>query len=141
MWKPRPSLQPMVEMNITNLIDVVFAILVVFMITAPLMTQGIKVDLPKAKAKSMDERKSISITITKEREIVIDDLPTDYRHFRMDFRKAWSGDPEQVVIVNSDEKVPYGYVMTVVGAVQDEGVTKLGFLTDPTQPARKLRSK
>jgi len=129
----------MVDINIANLIDIMFSILVVFMITAPLMTQGVKVDLPKTKAKSLDERKSITITITKEREIIIDEEPTDTRQFKRDFRKIWSGDPEQAVIVNSDQKVPYGYVMILVAALQEEGVTKLGFLTDPTPVGRKTR--
>lgn len=139
MFKRRPSRDPSPEINIANLIDIVFCILIVFMVSAPLMTQGIKVDLPKAKAKSLDEKKTIHITITKDREIVIDDNPSSPLTFAKDFRRIWTGDPDQVVIVNSDEKVPYGFVMKIVGFVQNEGAQKLGFLTDPNSPLPKTR--
>ncbi|MBF0432034.1 MAG: biopolymer transporter ExbD [Fibrobacteria bacterium] len=130
--KRRTSLDLSPDLNITNIIDVIFAILVVFMITAPLMSQGIKVDLPKAQAASLDEKKSINITITKEREIVIDELPSDQRSFRSDFRRVWTGNPETVVVINADTKVPYGFVMQLVAETQKEGAKRLGFLTDPS---------
>ncbi len=128
------------EINMTNMIDVIFSILVVFMITTPLMNQGVKVDLPKAQAKSMDQEKYISITITKDREILInDEIATSSQSFRKDFREVWKGDPETVVVVNSDRKVPYGIVVKLVADAQAEGAVRLGFLTDPTHSRRRGR--
>ena len=139
MKRRRSSLGLNPELNMTNMIDIIFSILVVFMITAPLMSQGVKVDLPKAQAASMDEKKSINVTITKEREIIIDETPTDPSSFRKDFRAVWTGDPQTVVIVNSDQKVPYGFVMEIVAQAQQEGAKRLGFLTDPSSSAIDMK--
>ena len=128
----RESIRLAPELNLTNLIDIVFAILVVFMITAPLMSQGVKVDLPKAKASSLEEKKAIQVTVTREREILINDLPSDAKHFEKDFRNIWTGDAEMAIVVNSDQNVPYGFVMELVAAIQRQGGKRLGFLTDPT---------
>lgn len=133
----RDSLRPNPELNLVNLIDVLFAILIVFMITAPLMSQGVKVELPKAQAASLEEKKSIQVTVTKEREILINETPSDPRGFEKDFRQAWTGDEETAIIINSDQSIPYGFVMELVAAVQRQGGKRLGFLTDPTVQARE----
>lgn len=135
----RDSLRPNPELNLVNLIDVLFAILIVFMITAPLMSQGVKVELPKAQAASLEEKKAVQITVTREREILINETPSDSRSFEKDFRQVWTGDEETAVIINSDQSVPYGFVMELVAAVQRQGGKRLGFLTDPTTMAKKSR--
>ncbi|HKP95042.1 MAG TPA: biopolymer transporter ExbD [Fibrobacteria bacterium] len=130
----RESLRPNPELNLVNLIDVLFAILIVFMITAPLMSQGVKVELPKAQAASLEEKKAVQVTVTKEREILINEMPSDQSSFEKDFRNAWTGDDETAIIINSDQTVPYGFVMELVAAVQRQGGKRLGFLTDPGAP-------
>jgi len=117
------------DMNLTNLIDVVFAILIVFMICAPLMSQGVKVELPKAAAPTMEEDKLLKISITKGREVFIADMKVEVRDFTKVFNSLW--DKKSAVVINADENVNYGLVMKVVTAVQAAGVTKLGFLTLP----------
>jgi biopolymer transport protein ExbD/biopolymer transport protein TolR len=135
----RESLKLNAELNIINLVDVIFAILVVFMITAPLMSQGVKVELPKAQAASLEEKKAVEVTITKEREILINELPSDLQGFEKDFRAVFTGDEETAIIINSDQTVPYGIVMEVVAAVHRQGGKRLGFLTDPSTPKKKKR--
>ena len=130
--RKRESLKVNADLNLINLIDVIFAILVVFMITAPLMSQGVKVELPKAQAGSLEEKKAIEVTITKEREILVNETASDIRNFEKDFRAVFTGDPETAIIVNCDQAVPYGFVMQVVSAIQRQGGKRLGFLTDPT---------
>jgi len=115
------------EMNLTNLIDVVFAILIVFMISAPLMSQGIKVDLPEADAPTMEQEKLLKISITKAGEVFIADMPVELKNFNSVFQSMW--DKKSPVVVNADETVDYGKVMKVVSAIQAAGVSKLGFLT------------
>lgn len=132
----RESLRVNAELNLINLIDVIFAILVVFMITAPLMSQGVKVELPKTQAASLEEKKAVEVTITKEREILINETASDIHDFEKDFRAVYTGDPETAIIVNSDQSVPYGFVMEVVAAVQRQGGKRLGFLTDPSVRGR-----
>lgn len=115
------------EMNLTNMIDIVFSILIVFIISAPLMSQGVKVDLPKAEAPTMEQEKLLKVSITKDDEIYIADMMVDFDSFNSVFLSLWNG--EMAVVINSDESVRYGLVMQVVTQVQKLGVTKLGFLT------------
>ena len=115
------------EMNLTNMIDIVFSILIVFIISAPLMSQGVKVDLPKAEAPTMEQEKLLKVSITKNEEIYIADMQVDFGSFNNVFKSLWNGD--MAVVINSDEDVHYGLVMKVMTQVQKLGVTKLGFLT------------
>ena len=115
------------EMNLTNMIDIVFSILIVFIISAPLMSQGVKVDLPKAEAPTMEQEKLLKVSITKDEKIYIADMQVDFSSFNSVFKSLWNGD--MAVVINSDENVHYGLVMKVVTQVQKLGVTKLGFLT------------
>lgn len=136
----RESLQLDTTLNLINLVDIVLCILVVFMITAPLMSQGVKVELPKAQAASMDEKKAIQVTVTREREILINEIPSDPQSFEKDFRGIWTGDEETAVIVNSDQSVPYGFVMELVASIQRQGGKRLGFLTDPSIPRSRVEA-
>jgi len=131
----RESLRANAELNLVNIIDVIFAILVVFMITAPLATQGVRVDLPRAPSPGVDEQKTLEITVTRQREVFIGKAVSSLRGFEQDFRAAFDGDPETAILVRADRGVPYGVVMEVVAAVNRQGGRKLGFLTDPESAA------
>jgi len=123
------------EMNLTNMIDVVFSILIVFMISAPLMSQGVKVELPKAEAPTMEQKKMLKVSITKKQQIYIADMEVQLSDFDKVFKSLWSDDAP--VVINADDAVNYGIVMKVVSAVQNAGVTKLGFLT--LSPSEELK--
>ena len=124
-------------MNLTNMIDIVFAILIVFIISAPLMSQGVKVDLPKAEAPTMEQEKLLKVSITKNEELYIADMMVDFASFNNVFKSLWNG--EMAVVINADESVNYGLVMKVVTQVQKLGVTKLGFLTmNPKEKPGKI---
>ena len=125
------------EMNLTNMIDIVFAILIVFIISAPLMSQGVKVDLPKAEAPTMEQEKLLKVSITQNEELYIADMMVDFASFNNVFKSLWNG--EMAVVINADESVNYGLVMKVVTQVQKLGVTKLGFLTmNPKEKPGKI---
>jgi biopolymer transport protein TolR len=125
------------DVNLTNLIDVVFALLIIFMITAPMMTQGVQVDLPKAEAENVEVDKSIQVTINSKNEIYIDYEKVSLLDFRKSFREVFAGEKEVPVFVNADAKVPYGLVIRVIGEIQKAGVVKLGFLTLPLENSGK----
>jgi biopolymer transport protein ExbD/biopolymer transport protein TolR len=125
------------EMNLTNMIDVVFAILIVFLISAPLMSQGIKVDLPNAEAPSIENNKLLKVTITKEEKISVDDMEVRIDDFDEIFKSLWKD--EVPVVINADSSVHYGIVMKVVSLVQVAGVKQLGFLTLNREEKKKRR--
>jgi len=115
------------EMNLTNMIDVVFAILIVFLISAPLMSQGIKVDLPNAEAPTLEQKKMLKVTITRDEKIFVSDMEVHLNDFNEIFKSLWQND--MPVVINADESVNYGIVMKVVSLAQVAGVKQLGFLT------------
>ena len=119
------------EMNLTNMIDVVFAILIVFLISAPLMSQGIKVELPKAEAPTMEQEKMLKVSINKQSDIYVADMKVKLKDFNSIFKSLWDGN--MTVVINADASVDDGRVMEVVSLVQNAGVTKLGFLTLPDE--------
>lgn len=123
------------DLNLTNLIDVVFVLLIIFMITAPMMTQGVQVDLPKTESDSVESNQSIQVSINGRNEIYIDQNKVSMVDFRREFRETFSGRVEVPVFVNADKKVPYGLVIRVISDIQKAGVVKLGFLTQPLDQA------
>jgi len=128
------------EMNLTNMIDVVFAILIVFLISAPLMSQGIKVDLPDAESKTIpQEEDMLKITIDRAEKIFVADLPTDINNFNDIFKSQWKNNAP--VVINADSSVHYGIVMKIVSLVQVAGVEKLGFLTLERGDKKQKRKK
>ena len=131
----RRSPPPQPELNLTNLMDVVLCILVVFMITAPLMTQGVKVELPKAEAPAVDEKKSVTVSFDSRQRVYVDGEETSVDEFPAAFARAWGGDADKAVLIEGDRAVPYGIVLETVGEIQKAGATKIGFLTEP--PARR----
>jgi biopolymer transport protein TolR len=123
------------DLNLTNLIDVMLVLLITFMITAPLMTQGVQVDLPKAEAKNVEVNVSIQVSISNRNEIYIDQERVSLVDFRRRFRDVFAMRTEVPVFVNADKKVPYGLVIRVIADIQGAGVVKLGFLTQPQDNA------
>jgi len=131
----RRSQPPKPDLNLTNLMDVVLCILVVFMITAPLMTQGVKVELPKADAPAVDEKKSVTVSFDSRQRVYVDGEETSSEEFPAAFARAWGGDADKAVLIEGDRVVPYGIVLETVGEIRKAGVSKIGFLTEP--PARQ----
>lgn len=142
MRRKKPPL-PIAELNITNLIDITFALLIIFMITAPMLTQGVKVELPKLKASSIETKGTISIHILKNRSIIVENNDSkesiQISQFSHKFNKIFKRDPKPVII-NSDKKVPYGIVMQIIGKLKEIGVGQLGFLTDPNESRDAIQS-
>jgi biopolymer transport protein ExbD/biopolymer transport protein TolR len=132
------------EMNLTNLVDVTFALLIIFMITAPLLTQGIKVDLPKLNAGSLETIHTITIHVLKDRTIYVENDGEKHlvplAKFKGEFREMYALSGSKPVVVNADKRVPYGIVMQVIGVLKDSGVEKLGFLTDPAESNDAIQS-
>jgi biopolymer transport protein TolR len=142
MRRPRRPL--IAEMNLINLVDITFALLIIFMITAPLLTQGIKVDLPKLDASSIETINTISIHVLKNRTIYVEEdeklSKIPLARFEKDFRERYALSGQKPVVVNADKSVPYGIVMQVIGVLKKAGVEKLGFLTDPSESQDAIQS-
>ena len=130
------------EINVVPYIDVMLVLLVIFMVTAPLLTQGVKVDLPKAGAQPIpDQKEPLVISVDREgrRYINLGDdksAPVDDKTLAARVRLVIDRNPETQVLLKADTAVAYGEVMKTMVLMQSVGATKVGFLTDPLPPEK-----
>ena len=134
-----PGSQPMSEINMTPLIDVMLVLLVIFIITAPLMTSSLKLDLPKAEgAAASDAPAFIALAIDPEGKVFLGEQALDAAKAReivmQRVREAAQRDPATEVQLRADSRVPYGRVAELIGWVQQAGLSRIGFVTEA--PAR-----
>jgi biopolymer transport protein TolR len=131
----------MSEMNVVPYIDVMLVLLIIFMITAPLLTQGITVDLPDANAEALDpeltkESEPIVLSIDKEGRFYLNlgenpESPVDEATIVESVRTVVGRNPMLPVLVKGDESVPYGRIVVGASLLTQAGASKIGFLTDP----------
>lgn len=117
------------EINVTPFVDVMLVLLVIFMVTAPLLQQGIDVNLPKAKGKDLPSEERITLIIKKEGRIYMNDNPVSIKEMRNKLEAISKLNPN--VYLKADRGVPYGYVVEVIGEIKDSGIEKLGIVTEP----------
>ena len=124
--------QPMSEINMTPLIDVMLVLLVIFIITAPLMVGSIKIDLPGADgAKPLNEPLFVSLTIDKTGQAYLQEQPLTQEQLVKSLAQTALKNPDTEVQLRADEAVPYGRVVAVMGAVQKAGLNRIGFVAKP----------
>jgi biopolymer transport protein TolR len=139
------------EINVVPYIDVMLVLLIIFMVTAPLLQQGIKVDLPKAGAEPLPadllkKHDPLILSVDKQGKLYLNlgsnqDAPMDEQTIVDRVAAVLRRDPETPVLVKADQNVPYGRVVAGMVLLQNAGAQKVGFQTDPTNlPARRPRS-
>ena len=132
------------EINVVPYIDVMLVLLIIFMITAPLLKQGVKVNLPAAGAKPLDPRflakhEPLILTVDARGRMYVNigsrsDQPLGEEIVRARTAAVLRRDPETPILVQADRTVPYGRVMRAMVLLQQAGAAKVGFLTDPARP-------
>ncbi|WP_456379944.1 protein TolR [Thiolapillus sp.] len=134
------KLRPMSEINVVPYIDVMLVLLVIFMITAPLLTQGVKVDLPQADAKPLEEdaKRPLVVSVDKEGQyhITYDDDRTqevDADELQRQAAAIIQANPGIPVLVKGDRSVDYGQVIEAMVLLQEAGAPDIGLLTDPSE--------
>jgi biopolymer transport protein ExbD/biopolymer transport protein TolR len=128
-----PASQPMSDINMTPLIDVMLVLLVIFMITAPLMTSSLKMELPKtAAARPNESATALTFTITAEGRVLLDERPFAPAELANLLKASARREPQPDVLVRADRRVAYGRVAELIGQVQDAGLTHIGFITEPS---------
>jgi biopolymer transport protein TolR len=129
------SYRPMSEINVTPMVDVMLVLLIVFMVTAPLLTAGVPVDLPKSQAKQIadPDNKPIEVTVTKGGKIFIGETEVEMDRLVSLLTAMTNNDPERRVFIRGDQKLAYGEVMEVIGAINKGGFRKVALISDPTK--------
>ena len=117
------------EINVTPFVDVMLVLLIIFMVTAPLLQQGIDINLPKAKGKDLPPEERITLTIKKGDVIFMNDNPVSFSDMRKKLEAISKLNPN--VFLKADKDVPYGFVVEVMSEIKEAGIEKLGMITEP----------
>jgi biopolymer transport protein TolR len=121
--------KPLAEINVTPLVDVMLVLLIVFMVTAPLMTSGVNVDLPKADAKQLNsDSEPLTVSIKADGGIYLQDQQVDLPDLVTKLQAISSGDMTRRIFVRGDKGIEYGQVMQVMATIAQGGFTKVALL-------------
>ncbi|NVL91569.1 MAG: protein TolR [Desulfobacterales bacterium] len=120
------------DINVTPLVDVMLVLLVIFMVTAPMMMHGVKVDLPRTESKSIKtEKDPLVLSITKKKHIFIEDYKVDLGALKEKLKKIFANRAEKEIFLQADKEVSYGFVIKVMAQVKEAGIIKVGMITEP----------
>jgi biopolymer transport protein TolR len=126
------------DINVTPLVDVMLVLLVIFMVTAPILQQGVTIDLPKVAAAPLaGEEEQLVVNVNKAGQVFLNDTPIALDALTSKLAAIRAARPDRQVFVRADQTVPYGQVMKTMSAVRDSGLTKIGLVTEP--PAERTR--
>jgi biopolymer transport protein TolR len=125
------------EINVTPLVDVMLVLLIIFMVTAPMMTQGLEVELPETTAKSLrQEEEPLVVTLNKEGAISLGKITVSSIQLR-DQLSAMTGEAKKMPIyLHADKNVPYGEVVKIMADIKQAGFEKLGMVTQPEEESK-----
>jgi len=136
-----PGPQPMSEINMTPLVDVMLVLVVIFIITAPLLASSIKLDLPKTEAAQPGEApKFVTVVVDKSGQAFLNDKPLALAELAAQLTQTAKVNPETEVQLRADAAVPYGRIVEVMGTAQKAGLNRIGFVADaPTGVAPTVK--
>jgi biopolymer transport protein TolR len=124
----------MAEINVTPLVDVMLVLLIIFMVTAPMLTQGVDVNLPQANAKALrSEEERLVITVDANSRIFVGKQPMKFNQLSAALKAIVERRTDRQVYFRADRAVPYGFVVKVIAEVRNAGIEKLGMVTEPLE--------
>ncbi|GKS96520.1 biopolymer transporter ExbD [Acidovorax sp. SUPP2825] len=128
--------QPMSDINMTPLVDVMLVLVVIFILTAPLLASSIRLDLPRADGATPGAPpQSVTVVLDKEGQAYLDDVPLAPQALAARLAQLAREQPDTEVQLRADTAVPYGRVVEVMGAANAAGLRRIGFVADPAAPS------
>lgn len=131
----RSSYTKMSEINVTPFVDVMLVLLIVFMVTAPLLTAGVPIDLPKSQAKQIqdEDNKPIEVTVSNDGKIFVGETEVEMERLIALLSAMTNNDPDRRVFIRGDQKLAYGQVMEVIGAINKGGFRMVALISAPSK--------
>lgn len=132
----------MSDINVTPFVDVMLVLLIIFMVTAPMMTQGVDVALPEATAEPLPaEKEQLIISIDNKTTVFINDVPVTVDDLNEKLKRIMSNRSDREVYLKADKDIPYGTVVRVMSEIKLAGVEKLGMVTVPPTKEEEINKK
>lgn len=130
--KRRVRQRPFSDINVTPMVDVMLVLLVIFMVTAPMMTTGVTVDLPDSNAAPVaGQDEPLAISVTSDGKVYVQKTPVAVKDLRAKLKAVAGAKKDTRIFVRGDRSVDYGKVMLVVGEINAAGFTKVALITEP----------
>ncbi len=124
------------EINVTPMVDVMLVLLIIFMVSAPMMKEGMKVDLPEAQARALESQdQDLIISINKDSTLDINGSPIELSRLDVILEQIRQQRGIESIFLQADKAIPYGYVVEVMSLIRSTGLTKIGLVTQP--PVKK----
>jgi biopolymer transport protein TolR len=134
--KTRGRYRPLSEINVTPLVDVMLVLLIIFMVTAPLMTSGVPVDLPKTSAQPLNsDSEPLTVSVNAEGKIYLQDQEVPLGDLVAKLQAIAQNNPDRRIFVRGDKELAYGRIMEVMGTITQGGFTKVALLAEQPAPA------
>jgi biopolymer transport protein TolR len=131
--KGKGRYRPLAEINVTPMVDVMLVLLIIFMVTAPLMTSGVSVDLPKTNANPLNsDSEPLTVTIKADGSIFLQDQGIEIADLVGKLQAIAKNNPERRIFVRGDKDLAYGRIMEVMGTITQGGFTKVALLAEQT---------
>ena len=128
----------MSDINVTPFVDVMLVLLVIFMVTAPMMLQGVEVDLPETTSQPLASKKeNLIISINNKNQVFINDFQVTLDFLQEKLKKILEGRENREVYLRADKEISYGFVVRVMSELKGAGVENLGMVTEPIQHKEK----
>ncbi|MEI6152704.1 MAG: ExbD/TolR family protein [Deltaproteobacteria bacterium] len=130
----KDSKGPLSEINIIPLVDVMLVLLIIFMITAPMMQQGMGIDIPKVTTKPLPAKDEPQIlNITKDQQLVLNEKKLNIKDLKAAIQLLFVNRSDKEIFLRADKDVPYGFVVNCMGIVREAGVEKVNIVTRPLE--------
>ena len=124
--------QPLSEINVVPLVDIMLVLLIIFMITAPMMQHGMNIDIPKVTTKPMPTKDEPQVlNVTKEERLVLNEKKLDIKDLKAAIQLLFANKKDKEIYLRADKEVPYGFVVTCMGIVREAGIDKINIVTKP----------
>jgi biopolymer transport protein TolR len=128
----------MTDINVTPLVDVMLVLLIIFMVTAPLIQSGVKVDLPRASAQQMEhQEEKLVLTITRDRRVFLGNTEIPGADLERKLSSNSRIQKEKELYLHADRSLPYGQVVEIMAVARRAGVESLGMITEPDRELRR----
>jgi biopolymer transport protein ExbD/biopolymer transport protein TolR len=131
------SLPLTADINLINLVDVAFTLLVIFMITAPILQGGVEVRVPRAEVAPLPASEAIVVSVDREGAVYIDDTRVTLEEFKAAIRDVWIQKGTPAVYVRGDERAAYGIVLKVIAALKAADIDAVGLVAELEAPGRR----